>query len=161
MWVRVDVWLEGFMSRVLWVLGGLQMFSGWSASGREATTGTQGFCVRNKENTTDAHVFLRDTRSETWILWSLWGECMESRASLLIYWCAMVGMRLGTHSYSSKSMRAVTTTHTNFVNSAPSFEKYIWAVGSCRSFGNYAFWNAPLPFGKYVCAVGSRWSFGK
>ena len=63
MWVRVDVWLEGFMSRVLWVLGGLQMYSGWSASGREATTGTQGFCVRNKENTTDAHVFLKETRA--------------------------------------------------------------------------------------------------
>ena len=81
---------------------------------------------------------------------------MESQASRLIYWCAMVGMRSGTHSYSSKSMHAVTTTHTNFVNSVPSFEKHILAAGSSRSFGNYAFYNAPIPFGKYICAVGSR-----
>ena len=51
-------------------------------------------------------------------------------------------MRLETHSYSPKSMHAVTITHTYFVNSISSFGKNIWAVESSRSL-------VTIPFKKH------------
>ena len=52
-------------------------------------------------------------------------------------------MRLETHSYSPKSMHAVTTTHTYFVNSISSFGKNIWAVESSRSLATILFKTHP------------------
>ena len=63
-------------------------------------------------------------------------------------------MRLETHSYSPKSMHAVTTTHTYYVNSISSFGKNIWAVESSRSL-------VTIPFKKHPYHLKSMYALQK